>query len=615
MSSKEPPSPGQSEKRSILQLYFKVTMSFYPTILILFLFSLLSMGGSFILPLLHRSIIDRAIIGKDYNLLKQYLLYYLVVIVTVSFLNLFRELVYTNFSNRLFERIRLILFYKFLLTPFSVFACTNEGDVTSTIIEDAKVVRNFIVEVVIAGALDVSTCLVAFFMIHYLNSTIAYLSLLFIPTYMLFYRFCNDYIKKISVLLRENISHIYAAVLQAIKGFLTIKLHNAYEYEIENFSNQLMQFSRRRLSLLMSRAGMFQATNLLLLFCSTCIWFVGGRYCIEGALTIGTLIAINDYFLRFVSPLNRIGIASTKLHANIASMYKIKMLLDNPAEQLSFDPKTSQILNSPFPDIGIADRAPRSNKSPEKIDHLAFESVSCAINGGKDVLFEDVSLSLKRGEKIGIIGRNGSGKTTLVKMAVGLVQPRQGNVLLNQINLTDWDLFSVRQKVSYVPQTPFIFSRSLKDNIAYCQRVSDESIIELAHKIHMEKLINAYDNSLYKNTSDMQLSGGEMQKICLMRYLVRKSDVYIFDETFSNIDKYSSTVIVDMLVRDKRHASIFITHDLELLSSLDHVYVIAGKSLKRVPDKSALMDFAADFSEFDDSVKTDSHESAHPRMR
>lgn len=585
------------EYRSLLKLSIRIAGRFQKTLLILLFFVVLSTLGSLLLPLLHRAIIDDAIMGKDLPLLQLYLLYYLIFIVTISALNIWREYVYTSFSNRLFHQMRLVLFYKALTARYTLLEEVSDGDLLSIILEDSKAIRNFIIEVVMPYFTSIITSLIALYIMFAFSPKIALMSLLFIPAYFLFYSFCNKFVRSFAARLRETIGDIYTCTMEAIKGFASIKLNNSYAYEIHRFAGRSDEFSKGRTRLLMSNALMFQSTHFLLLFCSALIWLLGGGSVIAGTLSLGSLVAISEYFLRFVSPLNSMGNANAVYQTNLASMRKIKTLLDFPREDLAMEMQRTDVsgklvgmLIAPTEEVGPREKL-------QSIDSLEFDHVFLTWGEGKESTLEDLTFGIRRGQKIGIIGRSGSGKTTLAKMAVGLTTPDRGSVRINGRDLSDWDLLSVRERISYVPQVPFVFSRSIKENIDCGNSASDDVILAMARQHFLADLIDSLDERIYAHVSGQSLSGGEMQKICLMRYILRDSDLYIFDESFSNIDRHASLSIVDALLKRTEMTVILITHDFSLLDRLDAVYLLADRKMSLLADKVSMAEYLQFFSD------------------
>jgi|GEM_PF-6622485 len=562
------------------RLLWQLVRRFWGHIALLLLFISFSVTCSLLLPLLNRAIIDKAIVGRDLSLLNYYIIFYLIIIISISFANFFREYFYGIFTNRLFHETRLLLFSKFLRARLSVLHDFTEGDLLHIIMEDIKVFRNFITEILLACFTEIITLIITFYILHQLSPLIAWLSLGFFVFYFFSYRRFHQLIKERGERLRHSQAQVTGGILEAVRGLLTIKVYNAYAQEEDHLSRLSRELQGQRLVLLLLHAGLHQATHLLLLGGGVLIWYLGGKKTISGTLSLGTLVAVSEYFLRLMRPLTHLANAHALYRTDLASLRKVAALLSYPEEPVS-----------PVPDP--AEREGLGKDEPPKprlgkIHSITFDRVSYTPPGSDQPLLREVSFTLMRGDKAALIGPSGAGKTTLVALLLGLVAPSGGRILLNQRELGEWDLTSLRESIAYTPQSPFIFSRPLKANLAYPTPVPEAELRRLVQTLSLEELVRAHGGQLEAPVSSHCLSGGEAQRLALGRTLLRPAEVYIFDESFSQVDKACADAILEEILSRPERTCLVITHDLTLLHRLEKVFLLEDGRIRLLQEIPAL---------------------------
>lgn len=572
-------NPHHSDPQAGVRLLWTFVRRFWWHIGLLLLFIGLSVGSSLLLPLINRAVIDKAIVGKDISLLKLYVVYYLAIILFISLTNLIREYFYGLFSNRLFHETRLLLFTKFLRCRLSVLDDFSEGDLLTTIMDDIKVIRNFITEILLACFTEIITLLITFFILYQLCPLIAWLSLIFFVVYVVSYHQLNRVIKERGERLRDSQGRFTGGLLEAIRGLLTIKVHGAYAQEEGHLARLSRELLRQRLGLLLVHAGLHQATHLLLLGGGVLIWFLGGQMTIQGTLSLGTLVAVSEYFLRLMRPLTNLANANVLYRADLASLRKVATLLHYPEEPLvhSAFPREAPLLAGagpppaePKPRLGI-------------IRSITFDRVAFTPPGSPEPLLRDVSFSLSRGDKAALIGRSGAGKTTLAHLLLGLLTPTGGRILLNQRDLGDWDLASLRERIAYTPQQAVVFSRPLAANLAYPAPAPEAELLRLVSTLSLEELVRARAGLFGAPVHSHSLSGGEAQRLALGRTLLRPADVFIFDESFSQLDKAIAGALLDDILSLPDKTCLVITHDLTLLPRLEKIFLLENGHVRLLP--------------------------------
>ena len=209
--------------------------------------------------------------------------------------------------------------------------------------------------------------------------------------------------------------------------------------------------------------------------------------------------------------------------------------------------------------------------------NIYFDNVSFWYNE-KIPVFENFSLEIKAGQKVGLIGYSGSGKTTITKLLLRFFDTQKGRILIDGQNIADIKQDDLRKNITYVPQDPILFHRSLKENIAYSNpEATDEEITEVAKKAHAHEFIFSFPLGYETLVGErgVKLSGGERQRVAIARAMLKKAPILILDEATSSLDSMSENYIrdsFDKLMNGK--TAIVIAHRLSTVQKMDRIVVL-----------------------------------------
>ncbi len=213
-----------------------------------------------------------------------------------------------------------------------------------------------------------------------------------------------------------------------------------------------------------------------------------------------------------------------------------------------------------------------------KISHeILFENVSFAYPGGKNVL-NYINAKIPKGKMIAFVGESGAGKSTLIDMLMGFHKPSTGKIKIDNIPLETLDIYSLRQKIGYVPQEGLLFNTSIRDNLLWSNNEASENDIISACRLaraheFIQKCANGYDTVV--GDRGVRLSGGEIQRIALARAILRKPELLILDEATSSLDSNSEQMIQQSIENIAKYSTIVvIAHRLSTIKNADYVYVL-----------------------------------------
>ena len=227
-----------------------------------------------------------------------------------------------------------------------------------------------------------------------------------------------------------------------------------------------------------------------------------------------------------------------------------------------------------------------------KEGNIEFKNVSFTYKGGISVL-QDFNLIIKPGERIGLVGHSGAGKSTITKLLLRFADALEGSIVIDNQDIKNVTQNDLRKVISYVPQEPILFHRSIKENIAYSKPdATKEEIIEVAKKAHahefIEKLPQGYDTLVGER--GIKLSGGERQRVAIARAMLKDSPILMLDEATSSLDSISEHYIQDAfneLMKGK--TTIVIAHRLSTIQKMDRIIVLdKGKIVEQGTHKELL---------------------------
>lgn len=211
------------------------------------------------------------------------------------------------------------------------------------------------------------------------------------------------------------------------------------------------------------------------------------------------------------------------------------------------------------------------------LDEIKFENVDFAYPNRDKLIFENLNLHFEDKKIVGLVGESGSGKSTLMKIVMKWYMAKNGKVFLNEDDILEIDSKKLQEKIAYIPQFPQIFSQTIRENLVLGNdKITDEEILEIAEKCRLKDKILSTENGLDTkiNSEKIIFSSGEMQRLELMRALLKKAEVYIFDEPTSNLDTLNESIILNLIRENCKGMVFLISHRMSTVSFADVIYKV-----------------------------------------
>ncbi|MCE4619037.1 MAG: ABC transporter ATP-binding protein/permease [Desulfurococcales archaeon] len=509
-----------------------------------------------IVPILVRRAIDSGVIPGNLDTAVYYGLLIIGATLLAGILSFTSRYILTKLAQETVYQLRMDAFLSIQRQSMDFFDNTLVGQLISRVTNDAERISRFISFRL--RMLVYSLFLIAI-SIYYMYSMSPELTLIaagaIVAVVFVMTRYGN-LVRPIYDEIRHQTGVLAGIVTSSIAGIKTVKslaiedtIYSRFTSENDKYYDYSLKASK--LSALYGNSP-FLITGAAM---SGMLYF-GGQAIISGVLTVGSLIAFLTYMLTLTWPLVALGFSIGDIQRAVAASKRI------------FD---------------IIDSKPRVREDPDAIElrevkgEIVFDNVWFEYRPGKPVL-RGLSFRVEPGEKVAIVGPPGSGKSTILKLLLRFYDFQDGKILLDGIDIRRIKIDSLRRNIGYVPQEPFIFNRSIRENIALGNPdASMEEIVEAASiaKIHdfIESLPRGYDTLVGER--GVTLSGGQRQRLAIARALVAKPKILLLDDPASNLDAETEKRLVeDMKKILEDRTAIIITQRPSLLKLVDRIVVV-----------------------------------------
>jgi len=439
----------------------------------------------------------------------------------------------------------------------------NTGDLMNRATEDVNRVRMYVGPAIMYTINTFVLSVLIIWSMFDVNSKLAIYCLLPLPFLVIIIYYVNTLIFKKSGKIQERLSELSSFVQERFSGIRIIKSYVREDYTRNMFEIQSNGYKKDSMSLVKVSA-LFYPTMLLLIGLSTILTiYIGGIQVINGSITAGNIAEFIIYINQLTFPVTMLGWVTSLIQRAAASQKRINEFLDIP------------------PDIQSA-----STEEKEVSGNIKFENVSFTYPDTGIEALKNISFEINSGEFVAIIGKTGSGKSTLANLMMRMYDVEAGKISIDGQNLKSLNLKNYRSQVGFVPQEVFLFSDTIKNNIAFgLDQVTDEEVHVAAKNASVYHNIIDFEEKFETMLGErgITLSGGQKQRVSIARALIKSPKILIFDDCLSAVDTKTEEEILQNLGKIMNgKTSILIAHRISTIKNADKIWVLDdGKIIEK----------------------------------
>ena len=438
--------------------------------------------------------------------------------------------------------------------PYAYHVKAETGDLVQRCTSDVETVRRFLATQMMQVVNALLMVAIALGYMFSENVKITLISMIMIPGLFLFawlffrwviknFRLSDEAEGKMSAVLQENLT-----------GVRVVRAFGQQEYEVEKFDQASSDFRKKTFKLCNLLAVYWATSDLMSMLQSMMTLLACVYFAIQGEITVGGLIIFTSYIWKLLFPIRQLG----------------RILSDAGKSKVALD-RIQEILGVP------EEPAEPDAVKPSLKGDIVFDHVTFGYDSGKDVL-RDMSFTIPAGKTVAILGATGSGKSTVAHLIQRLFDVKEGEIRIGGTPINQIDRYYLRSRVGLVLQEPFLYSKTLKENVSIALRnASDEEIDRAVTDAAAKEFILDSDKGFDTLVGErgVTLSGGQKQRIAIARTLMKDNDILIFDDSLSAVDTETDAQIRAALKkRSKDTTTIIISHRVVTLSQADLIFVM-----------------------------------------
>jgi ATP-binding cassette, subfamily B, putative efflux pump len=520
-------------------------------------------------------IIGNKTLSQDDKISKLLFIMITMVIVFVIFrppIEYYRQYFAQWTGNKILYDIRDHLYKHIQKLSFKYYSNTRSGEIISRMINDVEQTKTFVISGLMNLWLDIATIIIAIVLMFSMNVSLTAISILLFPLYAFSVKYFFGNLRKLTRTRSQALAEVQSYLHERVQGMSIIKSFAIEKYEQEQFDKQNKNFLNKALQHTAWNAKSYAAVNTITDIAPLIVIGYSAYLVIQHDLTLGTMVAFFAYIDKLYNPLRRLVNSSTTITQSFASMDRVFELMDEKYDVIDL---------------------PNAVECKDVLGDISFENVSFSYGENEEMVLKDISLHVKKGETIALVGMSGGGKSTLVSLIPRFYDVSKGRILLDRMDIRNYKVQTLRDKIGVVFQDNILFSESVKENILLgMPGASEDEVIRAAKAANAHEFIlnlpEGYDTKVGER--GVKLSGGQKQRIAIARIFLKNPPLIILDEATSALDLESEHLIQDSL-KDlaKDRTTFIVAHRLSTITHADRIILIEYGKIVEVGTHEELM--------------------------
>ncbi len=531
--------------------YFK---DYIPHFILAFIGMGLASGGTAVSAYLVEPVLNKIFVEKNETLL--YLLpCAIIAIYLLKNIGTFMQAYFTAYIGQdTIRRFREKMVENLLNLDMKFFNDFRTGELISRTTNDIERIRSIVSSIIPELIRELVTIIGLLCVVIYQSPKLAFFALVVMPLAIYPISRLAKKMKKISKKSQEKTSDITSALSEIFTNIEIIKANNAQKYEHSRFIDENNKFFKLNLKTVKIEQLVSPLMETIGSIGVAAVIIIGGKDVIDGNINMGAFFSFLTALFMLYTPLKRIVNIYNKMQDAIAASERTFFLMD----------KVSQIKDG-------------EKVLSEEINLIKFNDVRLSY-GDKEVL-KGINLEARKSEFIALVGSSGGGKTSLMNLLMRFYDVNSGEILINETNLKDIKIHSLRQNIGLVTQRVYIFNDTIAKNVAYGREFDEDAIVNALKMANAYEFVSKLDDGIYTilNEFGTNLSGGQRQRIAIARALYQNPQILIFDEATSALDNESEKEITKAINNLRSKKIIFvIAHRLSTVESADKIAVLSN---------------------------------------
>jgi ATP-binding cassette subfamily B protein len=523
-------------------------------------------------PVLAQIGIDRGVVPKDLQVLLLAAAAYLLAVVATGLASAFRVRVSARFAARAMTELRLRVFSHLQRLSLDFFTEEQSGVIMTRMTSDIEALQQLLQEGLVNFAVQGLTMTVVLVILFVYNAQLALLTVfLVVPVLTVmsiwFRRASNRGYRRV----RDGIARVLADLSEGLHGIKVVIAYNRQRHNVLHHRNVVGGYRDANLGTAKINSVYAPGTDMVGVLGQAALLLIGGRMVLKGELTIGQLTAFLLFVNAFFQPIQQLVQIYNLYQQGNAAILKLRTLLET-------EPSVTE--------------AEDARELPQVEGEIVFEHVSFGYDPARPVL-RHVDLRIAPGETVAFVGRTGAGKSTMAKLVSRFYDPTEGRILVDGHDLRALSLRSLRRQLGVVPQEPFLFAGSIRDNVTFARPDATAGDVHRAvEAMGLTELVESLPDGLDTDVHErgQSLSSGERQLLALARAFLAQPRVLVLDEATSNLDLRSEAKIeraLDTLLEGR--TAILIAHRLSTAMRADRIVVVDDGEIAEIGSHAALV--------------------------
>jgi ATP-binding cassette, subfamily B, multidrug efflux pump len=525
------------------------------------------MNGIWILfPLVIRRAVDDLLLGVNRQKLLTYAGFLLAVAASKGLFQFLTRWIVIGLSREIEFDLRNDLFLHLESLSYSYYQRTRTGDIMARATNDLNAVRNLLGPAIMYSANTIVGTVGALIFMLSISPKLTLYAFLPLPIVSIAIQRFGHQIHERFERIQAMFSDISARAQENFSGARVIRAYVQEEAEIAGFEAANQEYIKRSLRLVRLMGMLFPTLETMLGLAMVMVLWLGGREVIYGHIKLGGFVAFNVYMVQLTWPIIALGWVINIFQRGTASMGRINEILEEKPEIADSD--------------AIQVKSSTSETLAPTLGEIEFRHLNFSYNSTP--VLHDINLQIPAGSSLAIVGPTGSGKTTLVSLIPRIYDAEPGSVLIDGVPIREYPIATLRRNLGFVPQETFLFSETVRENIAFGKEdATDSDVRSAARAASIAEEIESFPEQYRTLVGErgITLSGGQKQRAAIARAIIRNPRILVLDDALSSVDTHTEDKILNHLREIMQgRTTIFISHRVSTVRNADRIAVLhAGR--------------------------------------